>query len=163
MTHSTNIANQARDALWRGAPLPDELMLATPPASAPVRAAIYAAARTQAVAQAVRAASWWARAWQLLCSQRAQAAWATCAVAVVVACVWLSPTARAPHMAGIAPVDEFVSGALAVCDADTFAPLTEATGVDPQDDSLHADLQQTAIAIAWLEDDLQLDIFASNY
>lgn len=163
MPHSTNTAKQARDALWRGAPLPDELLLETPPAATPVRNAIYTAARTQAAAQAVRAASFWARAWQLLYNQRAQAAWTTCAVAVVVACVWLSPTARAPRMATMAPVDEFVSGALAVCDAETLAPLTDAAGVDAQDDALHADLQQTAIAIAWLEDDLQLDFFASNH
>ena len=166
MTHSTDTARQVRGALWRGAPLPDELLLETPPETAPVRAAIYAAARTQAAQFAARPQPVWARAWQglhvLVHGQLGYGAWAACAVGIFMACVWFGG-GRAPlATAQQNPVDEFVTSALALCDEATLAPLTEPAGLDLEDDALHANLQKTASAIAWLEDDLHVDVFASN-
>jgi hypothetical protein len=166
MTHSTDTARQVRSALWRGAPLPDELLLETPPAAAPVRAAIYAAARTQAAQFAARPQPIWARAWQslhvLVHGQLGYGAWAVCAVGIFMACVWLGGGRAPVATAQQSPVDEFVTSALALCDEATLAPLTEPAGLDLEDDALHANLQKTASAIAWLEDDLHVDVFASN-
>jgi hypothetical protein len=167
MTHSTDTARQVRSALWRGAPLPDELLLETPPASAPVRAAIYAAARTQAAQLAARPQPLWARARHglhvLVHGRLGYGAWAACAAGIFMACIWLGSGARAPRTtAQQSPLDEFVTSTLALCDEATLAPLTEPAGLDLEDDALHANLQKTASAIAWLEDDLHVDVFASN-